>query len=286
MNSIQQTSLDRREYKNDPYIDFPYPPGNSNPHPSYFNPKNLNNLFNTSVPIIFERFTNMPDSLLNALRDFNLNRMEIRLLMAVHKNTLGFLYTSQTDKYKSDRVTRSKKKSINTISFQYGSEYKPKNMKQRQRFIKTTYRDLAIATCSSKSSMQRAAQSLSEKGLIDYDTCKNNGTIIGINYHTIESVCGGTQMAFPVMTSRKVKKKNPQDTFVPVDGFKNMNEEMGIAKVDEKCKYYTKLSSSIEKLSKLFWDNGVIETDTTEDHPYTRMLKKVFTNNHFLLSPS
>ncbi|MEO0075970.1 MAG: Lrp/AsnC family transcriptional regulator, partial [candidate division WOR-3 bacterium] len=208
---------------NDPYAYYPEKPEESKAHPSYFNPLKIENFYKDSVPIIFQRFTNIPDSLLNTFTVFNLDRVSILILLLLHKNTLGFLHPKEKERYQSDRVIRTNKMPANHIIYQFGPKYDKNNMKVRSRFLKTTIRMIAEALNTSKSTVHRKIQKLHDLKLIQIDSNKHYGSIIGINYLTIEAICGGKSVAYQISSSKKKSNKNHTFTTVRDTVEKNKN---------------------------------------------------------------
>lgn len=279
---VEKQRFEESVENNDPFVYFREKPKEQYPHPSYFNPIELKNFYEKPVPIIFQRYTVVPDSLLIAFTMFNLDRVSMLIMLLLHKNTLGFLNNTSTEKYKSDRVIRTEKMPANSIVFQYGPKYNEKQLKRRCRLIKTTIRDIAYSINASKSTVHRKIKYLEKLKLIQVDSNKHSGTIIGINYLTLESLCGGKSVAYQLNSPKRDKNNKQEEPFTTIKDELQRNIDCGFVTTDNNNRFVENVNLSIENVVKLLSDNKEDNLQNYTKHPIMQMLGRVFFNNHFL----
>jgi DNA-binding MarR family transcriptional regulator len=197
-------------------------------HPSYFNVLKNSNFYTDAVPLEVERYTIFPDSLLNCIMYFDLDSLEIKLLMYIHKKTLG--YMSNSNEY---TLNQYKNYTFNTIRITYSDFNASKLKSTRSRFYKITMRRLAEELNTNKSTLSRKISKLENLKLIQKYSNRYTGTIIGINYHTINSIFGNSTFG----------TKEPLKRLIAMDG-------LGLIKLVGKF-FVSKIKTCIENMSKI-----------------------------------
>lgn len=206
--------------------------------PSTFNVREMKNFFDKPVPLEFSIYTKVPDSLLNALIYFDLDGKEMKLLLYIHKLTLGYINHTQ-----SYHTQQAKKMPMNTVHVAYGKFSEQGNKAIRNRFVKVTVRQLAKVLRVPKSTLHRRIKRLEQMKLIQVITNQYTGTNIGINYFTLESTFSQTP-AFKTdstvshldlkMENGLLKKDQDTDTYQPALAIENMVKCLGASFVFEK----------------------------------------------------
>jgi DNA-binding MarR family transcriptional regulator len=197
-------------------------------HPSYFNVLKNSNFYTDAVPLEVERYTIFPDSLLNCIMYFDLDSLEIRLLMYIHKKTLGYMSNSN-----EHTLNQYKNYTFNTIRITYSDFNSSKHKSTRSRFYKITMRRLSEELNTNKSTLSRKISKLENLKLIQKYSNRYTGTIVGINYHTINSIFGNSTFG----------TKEPLQRLMAMDG-------LGLIKLVGKF-LISKIKTCIENMSKI-----------------------------------
>jgi hypothetical protein len=288
---------ERYAQKNDPYAFQEYT-GESITHPRYFNAWDNQKIFNEPVPLEIQRWLVTPDAMSTLAKYIRLSSVEMLLLGALHKNTLGFLNPTHQTKHKSNRSLKFKSFPFNMISYSYGN-YNQKSTREvdgdikfskmanniRARVMRTTVRSLSTSINRSKSAVHRAMKHLQYLKLIQLQSHPVEGTIIAINYYTIEAIFGGKRVAFQNDQPKKLpnlhnEKHQSGSTYTSdIIDFEQMERE-GI--VEMKNGFITRIKVSIENIVKLQYDNGEISSFPTSHEQFRTMLSRVFPDNVFI----
>lgn len=229
-------------------------------HPAYFNVLDNSKFYSDAVPLEVERYTIFPDSLLNAFTHFDLDGVEIKLLMYLHKKTLGYVSNSN-----EHTLSQYKELPYNTVKVTYSDFNTSKHKATRSRFYKITMRRLAEEFNVSKSTMHRKILKLENLKIIQKHSNRYNGTAIGINYHTLNSI-------FSVSV---------YGTKEPATRIKNMSS-YGLVKSNPQ-KQITKVKTCIENLSHTLPRNLIRSPNDLQDHEKV-MILSVFKGNKFVLN--
>lgn len=227
-------------------------------HPSYFNVLKNSNFYTDAVPLEVERYTIFPDSLLNAIMYFDLDALEIKILMYLHKKTLGYVSNSN-----EKTLNQYKSYTFNTVRITYSDFNTSKHKATRSRFYKITVRRLADELNSNKSTVSRKISKLEDLKLLQKYSNRYTGTIIGINYHTLNSIFGNSTFG----------TKEPLQRLSSLDG-------LGLVKLVGKY-LVSKIKTCIENMSKT---QPVSHERTLFDlHDYEKsMLLGAFKDNKYL----
>jgi hypothetical protein len=206
--------------------------------PSTFNVREIRNFFDKPVPLEFSIYTKIPDSLINALVFFDLDGAEIKILLYIHKLTLG--YINHTQSYHTQK-TRSLP--MNTVEVAYGKFSEQGNKAVRNRFVRVTVRQLAKALKVPKSTMHRKIKKLQAMRMVQLVSDQYKGTDIGINYFTIESTFSqipafksGIEEYLEVKVGNGLLSHVTDHTFVPKLAIENMINCLGPESIFDKGK--------------------------------------------------
>lgn len=289
---------DRYLERNDPLAFQPFT-GQSITTPRGFDCTDNARLFNEPVPLEFQRWTTVPDALLNAINSFNLTGVETRIMLAIHKHTLGFLEPTKQTKYNSDRALKFKAMPFNMISSSFGNHnrkstgedshgktyFKKSANNVRARFIRTTVRALTEAVNGKRSTVHRAFKHLQHLKLIQLKSHPVEGTILGINYHTLEAVFGGSRVAFHASKPKKNNTKyvgNGEDKSAYLRPESDLPQMVEEGLIEMKGQYVTRLKSSVENIIKMQYDNGILKSFVHGHKQFKTLMARAFDDNVFV----
>lgn len=289
--------------KNDPFA-FQQYKGESITHPQYFDCWDNDKAYKEPVPMEIKLWMNYPDALSNMKTYMRFSATEMLVLDALHKNTLGFLNETKTSQYASDRTIRFKEMPYNMISYSFGN-YNRKSTGQsadgkmylkksanntRARMMRTTVRLYAKAIKRPRTCVHRAFKSLEYRKVIQLQSHPVLGTILGINYLTIESIFGGNTVAYqPSATKKKPAKGVGNNTKAASYVAPQSDLERMVAEdlVEVKGRYVTRIKSSIENIVKLQHENRDVKAPSNKSYadshaPFRLMMSRAFPNNVFV----
>lgn len=154
--------------------------------PQEFDILKVENFYSQNVPIEFNQYTTVPDSLLIFRMHADLTYTQNKILEYLHKVTLGFLQKSNDHIHKHTGHLP-----FSSVMTAYGDFNKAKSVPRRSRFYATTEREIARNINSAQAVTHRAIEGLEEMKVIQKYTRLNARTNYGINYHTLQGIFGG-----------------------------------------------------------------------------------------------